>query len=136
MEPITLAVLALATGTVLNYQQQREAYQDQKEANASRGRLQEIQANRERARAIQEQRIVAARIQAAEAAGQSTGSVATGMVGSTQSQLASNIGFMNQSMALQGNIFANEQRAQQHRDRGAMYQSVGNTIFQSAGMVG
>ena len=130
----TIAIIAAVGGTVVNAQQQRAAAELQEEANKARARIGDIRAQRERSRAIQEQRVLSARTEAsATASGGATSSTTAGAQASLQSQLASNLGFQQTQRAAQGTIFERQQAAQNALQRGAQAQALGQSIFQASG---
>lgn len=110
-----IASVVVGTGaTVANIQATQQASKQAGKAAEAQRKQQELAAARERANAIRQARMAyAMSAQGAETAGASLSSSALGGLGSIQSQLTSNISFLdkNQQLADQGSIALGKMRA-------------------------
>lgn len=110
-----IASLVIATGsTAASIQATQNAAKQSNRAAEAQRKQQELAAARERANAIRQARMAyAANAQGAETAGASMSSASMGGLGSIQSQLNSNISFLdkNQQLADQGSIALGKMRS-------------------------
>ena len=100
--------------------QQKQAAEESRKANVASRRIQDIKAARERRKQVREaQRAQAEIVQGAQASGTSASSGAITGAGSVQSQLASNISFLDNvgDLTNQASIFS--QNAADARSKGA-----------------
>jgi chromatin segregation and condensation protein Rec8/ScpA/Scc1 (kleisin family) len=138
LETIAVAGLVLSgVSTVANMKASKDQSSAQKKAAAYQRRMDELRQNRERRQAIREQRIKTAQvIQAGANQGAQTSSAVQGGAGSLQSQLSSNLSFLD-NMATNANLASRAN--QQALNAGARAQTwgamagLGGTIFSQAG---
>lgn len=136
-----LELMALGTVAVgaqgYSVYQEREAAEDTKRARAAERRIQAIKMQRERRRQVQEAQKLQAQTEAtAVATGTSKTSAVSQAQGSVQSQLASNLSFLDQMGQLteRQSIFA--QKAASHETRAGAGQAVSGLAIKAATLFG
>lgn len=134
LDPITTSVLT-AGSVVEEREQTRAARRDARRARDAEVRLQNVRAARERRQMARQARIARAQVESgAVASGTTQTSGFAGGTGGIQTQLASNLSFINQSQQLaeQQSVFA--QRAADHRGRAQDVAAVRSLAFQTASL--
>lgn len=128
LEAATIAYIAAgtaATATGYSAYQQHEAASDQKRARAAERRIQAIKMQRERRRQVQEAQKIQAQTEAtAVATGTKSTSAVAQAQGSVQSQLASNLSFLDQMEQLTEKQSIFMQKAASHQTRSGIGQAV------------
>lgn len=123
----------LVGGTAYSIQQQRQAAKAQRRAQQMEQRKQELQQVRERRNQVRQARIAAARLtQGGINAGTGQDSSVASGVTSVQSQLSSNLAFLDNSAELtraQSMYLQKAGTAQSNANIGASVASLGGTIF-------
>lgn len=134
-DPLT-AALVVAGGTLIEQREQsRAARRDSKRAQKVERRIQNVRAARERRQAYRNaRRATAAAESGAIAAGTTQTSSFVGGQSGIQSQLASNVSFLeqNRQLANQRSLFM--QRAEQHRGRAQDMAAIRGFAMQSASL--
>lgn len=134
--PIAIISAVIAAGTgIASHQQQARAAEKQEEANKLRERIADIRAQREKGRQIRAQRIAQAQVLSQQATSGTSGTGTSGLISSTQSQLSSNLSFLDLSRSTQGNIFDLEQSAQRNRTRANIFTTGGQAVSTIAGQI-
>jgi hypothetical protein len=119
---ILLAIAAAGTA-----HEQRKATKQQEKARKLQERIANVKAARERARLVREQTKLRAQvISQAEQQGSSVSSGTQGVQASLQTQLSSNVGFLNTIQNLQGAASQKLQSAADRQSRAGTYQAIGN----------
>lgn len=136
-----LEVLATAGGVAVSggaeIMAQRDAAKEQRKARKVEQRLQRAKAARERRAQIRQAQQAQAQIEAgAVATGTQQTSAAAGGVGSVQTQLASNLSFLNQSEQAAKQISIFQQEAADDLTRAEVYGAAKNLTMQSASLFG
>ena len=135
-DPITLTAVAVGVGaasTIHSIQQQKKSAKNQKKAQQAQQRIQEVKAARERRKQVREAQVAQAQVEAgAQASGVTQTSAAVGGAGSIQTQLGSNLSFLDQvgELTQQTSIF--NQRAASASSRAATSQAVAGLGLQGA----
>lgn len=142
MGPATPIIAAVALGvtaisTIASINASKKAAKDERRARAAQIAIEEARAKRERAQQIREARIKRAAIVAsAEASGASETSAAVGGAGSVQSQLGSNLSFLDFQTSKQREVNTALNSAASNRSRANTFNAIGGlsgTIFSDAG---
>lgn len=136
-----LEVLATAGGVAVSggaeIMAQRDAAKERRKARKVEQRLQRAKAARERRAQIRQAQQAQAQIEAgAVATGTQQTSAAAGGVGSVQTQLASNLSFLNQSEQAAKQISIFQQEAADDLTRAEVYGAAKNLTMQSASLFG
>lgn len=133
-----VALGAAVLGTGASIKQQREMASDQKRARRTQQRLQQVRQARQRRQQIREaQQARSEALAQAVATGMVSGtgktSAASHATGAIQSQLASNLSFLDQTQGLmqQQSIF--QQRAADHAGRAETFSALSGLAMQAAG---
>jgi hypothetical protein len=136
-DPITSTALAVvAGGSVIEQREQtRAARRDANRARDAERRLQNVKASRERRKAVRAARMQRAQIESgAVASGTSNTSGFAGGAGGVQTQLASNLSFLNKSQELTNEQSIFKQRAANHEGRAKDMADLRNLAFQGASL--
>jgi len=121
-DPVTATAAAVGVLGGAQYKAQRDASKEQKKARKVEQRLQRAKAARERRAQIRQAQQAQAQIETgAVATGTQQTSAAAGGVGSVQTQLASNLSFLNQSEQAAKQISIFQQAAADDRERAQAY---------------
>ena len=126
-DPVTAAfVITAIVGTGVSVQQSRQAAAASRRANAARRRAERLRASRQRQTQLREARIRRAQIANQEAVSGATTSAAAGATSAIQSQVASNVSFLNALDTLGESAF----QAQQAGSRAASRAATGAAVAQ------
>ena len=131
---ITLGVIAL-TGTAVSVDQQKAAARDQKRSQKAQRRIQDIKSAKERRKQVRAAQAAQAEIAAGGVASGTTKTSGTKQgAGSVQSQLASNLSFLDQveSLNKESSIFS--QKAAGHQTRAGTAQAVSGLALTGASL--
>lgn len=117
-------------GTGASYAQGEKAAKVQKNANKMRQRAQELAAARERRKQVQEARQIRAQLVARnQASGTSQSTSAVQGLGGVNTQLQSNLSFLDTSTQLSAQESAFNQEAASRQSRAANYQAIGSVGY-------
>lgn len=140
---VAIAAAGLALSGVSMVQQRKQAKRSAaatRRAEEARMKQEELKQARERRQQVREARIRQGQVaQTTALQGAATSSAAAGGVASLQSQLASNLGFLDQAGAISGEIGAARTQAAQAQFRAQEFGalgSFGSSVFQAAGGFG
>jgi hypothetical protein len=129
-----------AAGTAKSVQQQRRAASSQRKAQEEQLKRQQAADARERARQVREARVARARAQQAiENQGAGGSSIASGALGSIQTQLGSNLGFQaNQqaSVLTQSGFMQDAASARSSAATGQAIAGLGQTVMTNSDRIG
>lgn len=124
-DPGTAALIVAGVATASSIDQQKRAARASKRAQRAQQVQADLQTARERRNQIRQARIQRAQLEAQALAQGTTGaSSVVGAAGSVQSQLGSNIGFLNQQQQLSQFASAQNQRAAAAQTRASIFSSV------------
>lgn len=127
--PVAIAFMAFST--LASYDQQQKAAKAQRDANALQQRKADNEAQQARIAQMREARIRRAQLLAG-AGGMGGGSSGlSGAQASVTSQMASNIGLINQTQYFANEISAKNQQAADHASRAQTYSSVADLAFKA-----
>ena len=128
--PPGAVAFVLITTTVLSYNEQQKAARAQRRADKARANMDRLRRQREKQRQVRESRIANANNEAtAQATGTGGSSSVAGANASLDSQLSSNLSFLDQAQQIGDVISANNQKAASAQGRAAIF----NTASQIAG---
>lgn len=128
-DPVTIAGITLAgVSTFQGYEARKEQAAAQRESSAAQGRMAEIDAQRQRVQQVREARIRRAQILASQGETGAGTSATVGGLSSVTTQVASNIGNINQTQGLAAAASAANQRAADAASSAANWEAFGNLV--------
>lgn len=134
-DPVSIGLGLAVFSTAYSVDQQREAAKDSKRAQRAQQRLQDIKAARERRSQVRQAIVAQSTLEArAQATGTSKSSSAQQGGDSVQSQLASNLSFLDQANQLNQQTSIFEQRAASASSRAATGQAVASLSLTGASL--
>ena len=136
-DPVTSSILGgVAAGSVAKQREEtRAARRDANRARDAERRLQNVKASRERRKAVRAARIQRAQIESgAVASGTSNTSGFAGGAGGVQTQLASNLSFLNTAQQLTNEQSIFKQRAANHEGRAQDMSDLRGLMMQGASL--